>query len=66
MVLLDEAGNEIAGFGEADAMEAVGDRLDGAITWKSGQTIRNLRGRSVRIKFIARDADIYAFRVSGE
>ena len=61
IVVLDEAGAEIAGFGEADAPELAGDDIDRKVTWKSGKTIAELRGRPVRLRFIVRDADLYSF-----
>lgn len=63
LVLLDEAGIEIAGFGEADAPTICGDLIDTNIKWKSGKQISELNNRTVRIKFILRDADIYSFGV---
>ena len=66
VVFLDEEGKEIPGFGVADAEEITGDKIDGKITWKSGKTIHGLSNRKVRIKFIARDADIYSFGIFNE
>jgi hypothetical protein len=63
VVLLDEAGNEIPGFGEADANELVGDAVDITAAWKTSPRIETLKGRSVRIKFLLRDADLYSFAV---
>lgn len=63
VILLNEKGKEIPGFGEADAERITGDKIDGEIRWKSGKTLKDLANTKVRIKFIARDADIYSFAV---
>lgn len=63
VILLDESGAEIPGFGEADAPAICGDLVDASITWKSGKRISSLQNKTVRIKFILRDADIYSFAI---
>ena len=63
VVLLDEKGNEKPGFGEAEAAEMTGDKMDEIVTWKSGKTIGELADSPVRIKFMAKDADIYSFGI---
>lgn len=63
VVLLDKEGKEIDGFGEQDAKKLVGDKIDETVTWTSGNSISTLKGQQVQIKFILRDADIYAFGV---
>ena len=66
VVLLDEAGRELPGFGEADASELVGDSIDLTAVWKGPRKLAELKGRPVQIKFILRDADLYAFAVLDE
>lgn len=63
VVLLDEHGAEIPGYGAADAVEIVGDAIDLTAAWRSSPSISVLRGRVVQIKFILRDADLYSFAV---
>lgn len=63
VIVLDEDGKEIDGFGLKDAEKITGDKIDGNVKWKSGRTISDLGNRTVRIKFIVRDADIYSFYV---
>lgn len=65
VVLLDADGAEIPGFGQADATELVGDAIDLTATWAKGR-LDELKGRPVRIKFILRDADLYAFAITNE
>ncbi len=63
VVVLDETGGEISGFGEADAREHVGDSVDLTAGWKSGKSIGELSGQTVQLKFILQDADLYSFGV---
>lgn len=64
VVLLDENGNELPGFGKTDAVKIFGDKIDTEVKWKNGKTIKDLSNKPIRIKFILRDADIYSFVVS--
>lgn len=66
VVLLDEAGKEIRGFGEADARELVGDAIDLSAAWSGAPPLEQLKGRTVRIKFLLRDADLYSFAVTDD
>jgi hypothetical protein len=63
VVLLDESGKELPGFGEADAEKISGDKIDIPVKWKSGMSIKSLGNRDVRIKFILRDADIFSLGI---
>lgn len=62
-IVLDENGAEIPGFGAEDAMEMVGDNVDLTVAWKGRHSLAELRGRVVQLKFLVRDADVYAFAV---
>ena len=64
VVLLDEDGKDMPGFGHADALTLLGDKVDREVKWKSGKTIKDLGSKTIRIKFIAKDADIYSFVIS--
>lgn len=63
VILVDEAGKELPGFGETDAMKITGDKIDYTVKWKSGKQISSLGNQIVRVKFILRDADLYSFAV---
>ena len=62
VVLLDQKGKEIDGFTEEDAILIRGDQIDKAVTWKK-KTMADLNGKTVRIKFILKDADLYSFAI---
>ena len=66
VVLIDENQHEITGFGTADAIKQMGDKVDAEVKWTSGKTINDVRNKSIRIKFIVRDADLYSFVISDQ
>jgi hypothetical protein len=39
-----------------------GDSLDQAMAWKGGGDAGRLAGQPVRLRFVLRDADVFAFR----
>ena len=58
----DEAGRPIPGFALGDAVESIGNEIDRAARWKSGADVSALAGRTVRLRFVIKDADLYAIR----
>ncbi len=58
----DEAGAALPGFTLADSVELIGDRIERAARWKSGPALDALAGRTVRLRFALRDADLFALR----
>lgn len=60
--LQDADGKPIPGFTLADAPETFGDKIDVPFAWKSGADVSSLAGKTVRLRFILRDADIYSYR----
>ncbi|MEO6244798.1 MAG: hypothetical protein ABIQ12_05120 [Opitutaceae bacterium] len=63
VVVLDESGKEIPGFGEAEANELVGDAIELPAAWKNSPSLAQLKGRIVHLKFLLRDADLYSVAV---
>ncbi len=57
----DPAGNPIRGLTLKDCEEMYGDEVEADVKWKTAD-IRALRSREVRLRFVLRDADLYAFR----
>ncbi len=39
-----------------------GDEIDGEIRWEAGADLGNLAGQPVRLRFVLKDADVYAFQ----
>ena len=57
----DEAGKPVPGFALADCRELIGNEIERAVTW-GGASIASLAGRDVRLRFVMRDADLFALR----
>ncbi|MFN7926105.1 MAG: hypothetical protein U0Q16_38765 [Bryobacteraceae bacterium] len=60
----DAAGAPIPGFAMADAREMIGDLVDRAVSWKQGASVSALAGKTVRLRFALKDADLYSLRFS--
>lgn len=58
----DEAGKPLAGFGLDDCDVVFGDELERIVTWKGSSDVGKLAGKPVRLRFVLRDADVYALR----
>ena len=58
----DEDGQPIPGFALADAPELYGDSLEQPALWKDGSKLNQLSGKTVRLRFVLKDADLYAIR----
>ena len=55
-------GEPIKGHALADCAEIFGDAIDYPVRWQSGTDIRPLAEEPVRLRFVLRDADLYALR----
>lgn len=58
----DEAGNVVPEFSLEDCAPLYGNAVERTIAWKHGGDLRDLAGRSVRLRFVLQDADLYAYR----
>lgn len=58
----DSDGRAIAGFSLADSDAMFGDTLERPVTWRRSADVSRLAGRPVRLRFVLRDADVYAFQ----
>ncbi len=58
----DEHGAALPGYAVADCKEIVGDEIMRVVQWKAGPDVAALAGRTVRLKFFLKDADLYSFR----
>ena len=58
----DADGEPIEGFALSECPEMYGDSIDRTIGWKSGNDVSQLAGKPVRLRFVLRDADLYAFQ----
>ena len=62
----DAGGKAIPGYTADDSAEVVGDEVDRTVTWKQGggvtSDVSKLAGQPVRLRFIMKDADLYAIQ----
>ena len=58
----DDEGCPIPGFSLADGPEKFGDEIGGVFHWDRAGDLRRLAGTPVRLRFMLKDADLYAFR----
>jgi len=64
--LLDAACRPLPGFTLAECPDIYGDKVDAKARWNSGNTPAKLAGKTVRLRFMMSDADLYAFRFNGD
>ena len=64
--LQDAAGRPLEGFSQADADEVFGDQIEGVVTWEGNRDVSSLAGQPVRIRFLLKDADLYAIRFAAD
>jgi hypothetical protein len=60
--LQDVHGKPLPGYSLADCPEIYGDKTDHVVTWTSGADLSQLAGRPVRLRFLLKDADLFAFK----
>jgi len=58
----DTDGNPYPGFAEDQTVELIGNEISRAVHWKSGTDVADLAGKPVRLRFIMKDAEIFAMR----
>ena len=58
----DQGGKPIDGFNLEQCPEIYGDRIEHVVTWKGGADVSMLAGKSVRLRFVMKDADLYSIR----
>ncbi len=55
-------GEPIPGFELANCRELVGDSVARPVEWKTSESLEQFVGKPVRLKFVMRDADLYALQ----
>jgi len=58
----DANGQPLPGYALDDCPPIFGDAIERAVTWKTGGDVSTLAGKSVRLRFVLKDADLYAFQ----
>lgn len=62
----DVDGQALPGFGVADFPEKFGDEIGGKVSWNEGGDVGALAGKPIRLRFVLKDADIYAFKFASD
>jgi hypothetical protein len=58
----DQGGKPMPDFSLDDCPETFGDQIDRVVVWRQGGDLSKLAGRPVRLRFVMKDADLYAIR----
>ena len=58
----DASGTPLPGFGLEDCPEIYGDRIKHVVAWKQGRDVSKLVGKPIRLRFVMKDADLYAIQ----
>jgi len=64
--ILDEAGKPVPEFTLAEADIIKGNYIDRIVTWQGRDDVSAVAGKPVRLRFVMRDAKLYAFRFGDE
>ena len=59
----DSGGTPIPGYTLAESLELYGDTLNRPVRWQGDTALGPLAGQAVRLRFVLRDADLFAFRI---
>ena len=55
-------GKPMPGFALADQLPLVGDATDRVVVWKNNPNLGSLAGKSVRLRFVLQEADVFALQ----
>jgi hypothetical protein len=58
----DADGHPLPGFSWLESHKIVGDHVDRVVSWNGGVDLSKLAGKPIRLRFVMRDADLYALR----
>lgn len=58
----DASARPVPGFTLGDSVETIGNEIERAVRWKSGPDVSALAGKVVRLRFVMKDADLFALR----
>ena len=60
----DALGKPLPGFTLSEGKVLVGDKIDQTYTWEQGADVSALAGKTIRLRFVMRLADLYSFQFS--
>ena len=58
----DESGKPVPDFALADSDSHFGDSIERIASWKKGADLSVLAGRTIRLRFVLKDADLYSVK----
>jgi len=61
----DVTGQKLQGFALEDASPLIGNFIERRVSWTKGTDIKALYGRTLRLRFVLKDADLYAMQFKG-
>jgi hypothetical protein len=61
-IVVERAGGVQPGFTLADCPQIYGDQIEQVVAWKGTADVSRLAGNPVRLRFVLKDADLYALR----
>jgi len=60
--LQDEAGHVFPGFGLSNSREIIGDQISRVVAWTGGTSLKALAGKTVRLRVVMKDADLFSLQ----
>ncbi len=60
--LQDASGRALPGFALADCPNLVGDAIEQSVIWTGGEDVSSLVGKTVRMRFVMREADVFSLK----
>lgn len=52
----------LPGYSLSDCPPIFGDTIERIVKWKSGSNLSSLEGKTIRLRFVLKDADLYSFQ----
>lgn len=58
----DAAGKPVPGYSQGEAVETIGNEVDRVVRWQKGSDVSGLAGKPVRLRFVMKDARLFALQ----
>ena len=58
----DPKGQPIPGFTLDECPKIIGDQIERTVAWKGDSDLSSLSGKTVRMRVVLKDADLYSIR----
>jgi len=59
----DSQGQPISGFSLQESQPLIGNEIERNVRWENGEDVGQLSGKPIRLRFVMKDADLYALQV---